>query len=844
MADNSDKIKKQVADLIKSNKLTKESADYYKKITASLDKSGASLADWQRTLRSINDSLDTTSDNLSYIATAFKESVQELQKGNVAINQQKSSLNKLSNIARDLRDIRQGEKEFTTDTLKKLQEKAKTEKSNLEIARNLLITQGKSTAAIDSQINDTNLLLKEYQKIEDVNNKINKQFGLSSGIVKGLGSALKKAGFGDFSQSINDASMETSMLGQKAAQLGKPFSANAQFAKSLGSNLSKSVTPLKLFEVTIGLIVKSFLSLDKMTGDLAKNLGISYNQSRALNKEFTSLASNSDNIFLTTKNLNESFGQLADRFSVTAGFSNETLKTQLELTKQAGYQSDSAAELAKLSLLTGESTDDILTSALGTAAAFNGQNKLALNEKKIVEEIAKSSASIQLSMGNSTTELVKAAISAKKFGMELSKVDAIAGSLLDFESSIESELQAELLLGKDINLEKARQAALNNDLATVAEEISKQAGSAAEFTAMNRIQQEALAKAVGLSRDDLAKSLQEREALAKLGTDATTSQEAYNKLVSQGLSQEAIAAKLGDDKLADQLAANSIQERFNQSLQKAQEIFVNIAAAISPFISGLAKGVEYLANMASTFAEILGAVGAIYAVQQLSNIAAGIGATIQAGKLVAKEYELGLGGSMLAMLGFENAAIAFKLAMQADGNILSAIGLALEETKVGAIIAQGIGMVKNLGKLLIENAARMVGMTTALATNSFATFGVGVAVALAAAAAGIMAIKSLTKADDLMSEGTGGSGYGNRVLLAGKDAFALNNSDNILASTGDVTGGGNQTQVVQNTSTPTSPPLPPQNNEQVDKTNSLLEELLNFQVKQPQLSAVGLYEVQ
>ena len=246
MADGLDKIKKQVAELLKSNKLTKESSDYYKQISASLDKSGATLGSWQRTLRSINDELDTTSDNLSYIATAFKESVQELQKGNVAINQQKSSLNKLSNIARDLRDIRQGEKEFTTDTLKKLQEKAKTEKSNLEIARNLLISQGKSTKAIESQINDANLLLEEYKNIEDVNNKINKEFGISSGLVKGLGAALKKAGFGDFSSSINEASMATSMMGQKAAQLGKPFNANSTFAKKLTSNLSKSITPLVL----------------------------------------------------------------------------------------------------------------------------------------------------------------------------------------------------------------------------------------------------------------------------------------------------------------------------------------------------------------------------------------------------------------------------------------------------------------------------------------------------------------------------------------------------------------------------------------------------------------------
>ena len=820
MADGLDKIKKQVAELLKSNKLTKESSDYYKQISASLDKSGATLGSWQRTLRSINDELDTTSDNLSYIATAFKESVQELQKGNVAINQQKSSLNKLSNIARDLRDIRQGEKEFTTDTLKKLQEKAKTEKSNLEIARNLLISQGKSTKAIESQINDANLLLEEYKNIEDVNNKINKEFGISSGLVKGLGAALKKAGFGDFSSSINEASMATSMMGQKAAQLGKPFNANSTFAKNLTSNLSKSITPLKIFEVTIGLIVKSFMSLDKMTGDLAKNLGISYNQSRNLNKEFSLISQNSDNIFVTTKNLNESYGQLADRFSVTAGFSNETLKTQLELTKQAGYQADSAAELAKLSLLTGESTDDILTNALGTAAAFNGQNKLALNEKKIVEDIAKSSSSIQLSMGNSTTELVKAAINAKKFGMELSQVDALASSLLDFESSITNELEAEVLLGKNINLEKARQAALNNDLATVAEEIAKQAGSAAEFTAMNRIQQEALAKAVGLSRDDLAKSLQEREALAKLGTDATTSQEAYNKLLSQGLSQEQIAAKLGDEKLADQLQANNIQERFNQSIQKAQEIFVNIASAISPFISGLAKGVEYIAIMVDKFSTILGIVGGIYSLNLLNNAANAISAGYQAKKLIAKEYELGLGGQILALMGLENAAIAYKVARMEGMNVLSAIGVALEQTKLGAIVAQGVGMVKNLGKILIENAARMVGMATALATNSFATFGVGVAVALAAAAAGIMAVKSLTKADDLMSEGTGGSGYGGRVLLAGKDAFALNNSDTVLAGT-NLGQGGEGTNM--------------------SETNKLLAQLVK---KTPEMAPLGLYEVQ
>ena len=38
---------------------------------------------------------------------------------------------------------------------------------------------------------------------------------------------------------------------------------------------------------------------------------------------------------------------------------------------------------------------------------------------------------------------------------------------------------------------------------SVAKEIAKEAGTAAEFGEMNRIQQEAIAKAVGMNRDEL-----------------------------------------------------------------------------------------------------------------------------------------------------------------------------------------------------------------------------------------------------------------------------------------------------------------------------------------------------
>jgi hypothetical protein len=181
--------------------------------------------------------------------------------------------------------------------------------------------------------------------------------------------------------------------------------------------------------------------------------------------------------------------------------------------------------------------------------------------------------------------LTKAVAQAKALGSSLEKVERISQSLLNFESSISSELEAELLTGKDMNLERARMYALNNDIEGVAREIAGQIGSASDFTKMNVIQQEALAKAVGMTREDLASSLIERQALAAIGEGDKTAVEAYNRLKKEGLTDDQIAAKLGDKKLADQLKSQSVQLRFNASIEKLKETFISIAGPVLQIVS-------------------------------------------------------------------------------------------------------------------------------------------------------------------------------------------------------------------------------------------------------------------
>ena len=120
-----------------------------------------------------------------------------------------------------------------------------------------------------------------------------------------------------------------------------------------------SFSPLKILEVVSSLILSTFFDLDKSTGKLAKNLGMSYDEAKAIKKEFTGISEDADNIFITTKSLTATFENLSTRFGVTAGFSEELLKSQTELVKQAGYSEESAAEIAKFSLLTDKTSSFI-----------------------------------------------------------------------------------------------------------------------------------------------------------------------------------------------------------------------------------------------------------------------------------------------------------------------------------------------------------------------------------------------------------------------------------------------------------------------------------------------------
>ena len=356
----------------------------------------------------------------------------------------------------------------------------------------------------------------------------------------------------------------------------------------MGANLMKNLKdPLSIGLMIVGHLVDALGKVDKLTGETAKNLGMSYDQANAMVSDMTTIANLSGDTFVNTENLVKSQLELSKALGTNSQISGEILVDFTKLTEQAGFSSEAMTNLTKISQGTGKSLEENTAELLGQAKAFNINNGLALNEKELVEEIANTSSATVLTLGKSSKALVANVAAAKQFGINMQQAEGIASSLLNFQSSIESEMEAELLTGKQLNLEQARMLALKGETGKAAAEVLKQVGSSAEFGEMNVMAQESLAKAMGMTRDELAKSLVEREALAKIGMEDLSAQDAYNKLKKQGLSDDEIAVKLGNEQLANQLKSESVQERFASATAKLQEVFISIAEPILAIVSPL-----------------------------------------------------------------------------------------------------------------------------------------------------------------------------------------------------------------------------------------------------------------
>lgn len=329
-----------------------------------------------------------------------------------------------------------------------------------------------------------------------------------------------------------------------------------------------------------------FVKLDKAAEKFREETGFSNTQMTALrrnaeviNREFQYMGVSIEGVYKSAKALTDVFGR-------ATLLTKETLTNVSLLAANLGVaEKDSAEVLANFQGL-GGATEKAAMNVIKVGAGIS--ESAGVPFKLVMNDIANASADTLNLVGATPSKLMKAAIAARALGTDINKIAATQQKLLNYSSSITSELEASALLGKSISFQKARQLAYDGDAVGAAKATLDTIKKAGDFNKMTVYQKKALAEASGMELKDITKMLaveKQRDAILLNGTD-----EQKKKLLAQEAELENLKkmADLESEDLVKQNEKAIMQQKMQglvtQMTNLLQSVALELGSALEPII--------------------------------------------------------------------------------------------------------------------------------------------------------------------------------------------------------------------------------------------------------------------
>ena len=654
------------------------------------------------TVKALRQELREASSDLDFISKSFRDSVNELSRQNTYLTTARKSISGIADISRQVVDYRRGEKDLSEKQLKNLQNQARIKFEELKLSVKSGQLRDKDLIEAQAALDEKEAFNKSLDRTIELQAQVNKEVGLLGEGLEGAGKFLEKMGFAGIAKPISDAIQKTKearlqiklnqdeiarlreeydktnkhdlegkkKLRDQLASLksqNKELETQANKYKNIVSSIKEQFTLTNMTDAILGKMVKSFFDLDEAQ---TKFKNLTGGQIPIMDQFNTRLITSVDYI-KTASSLTEQLG-----VNAAAVFSSDTLASASEMVKAMGMTQEQANRAAIMSQVTGVSIDDMNKSLKEGNKQYNKQNKSALAQGAIMREVYSTSTAIAASMGNNVNRIGDAVRRAKDLGLSLQEVEGIANSLLDIESSIAAEFEYEVISGKQLNLEAARYYALTNQHEKLTKEIADNQAIIQSFASGNRIEQEAAAKAMGVSRDQLSEMY-------------------MASLRKKGLDDEAIAKAMAMDEM--DVKRLTTQESINTSIAKMTELLAGPLQAFTSLIDNawVLKGIMVAIGGVIMTQMVLGVIemgkGLILAIPKLATIL-GLESGIAAAKISgAMAATVGLGA--IAILGGIAAGIGALISATSQAKS-SSMKDGIIDPKKGPIVSGEFGTVQ------------------------------------------------------------------------------------------------------------------------------------------------------
>lgn len=342
--------------------------------------------------------------------------------------------------------------------------------------------------------------------------------------------------------------------------------------------------PMELFKRVLIETIDRFIALDTAAEKFRIETGLLISQTKeidanvkTLSRDFQVYGVGIEEATDAAKSLTETFG---DKFIAS---NVENVKLIGLMKTNLGVSANESSKVLEIFMGLGNVSQEVSRNLMAQAPALTKAAGVPLN--KVMQDMSKVTGQTLVHLRGNPVELVKAATEARRLGVELEKVGASAKKLLDFETSVGDELEASVLFGKNINVQRLRELAYQGRLDELVKEQSSMLQKMGDLRKMDVFQQEALAKAMGMTTDEMFQMVAKNEQLNELRQKNPDLFAQYEK-EKNALSEQ---RQNVEDIYKNEVLQMQIQGAQTKLANQFKQIMVSIADILVPIVSLMFK---------------------------------------------------------------------------------------------------------------------------------------------------------------------------------------------------------------------------------------------------------------
>lgn len=377
--------------------------------------------------------------------------------------------------------------------------------------------------------------------------------------------------------------------------------------KSIKEMLKISPMTVILAGVTTAFIglLGAATRLNSKIKEISAELGTSNMQSYEFFKNAMNAQTQYDNMYASLRDVRDVQKGILGDSGILLQVNDKALSSIADNAKNIGVSTEAAGAFTE-ALRTKGATDVEAANLMAASLELADKSKFIMPQSVMddiaqnVEFSSKYFSNINKDSKSAQKHLVDTNLQVKALGLNFQKAAKMTQHLLSFEQSIVGEVEASVALGRHVNIGKARELLLQDDIGGAMQQMMDTMGGYEAFQDMDFAKRQLMANAVGLEVSELEKSLYLRD---KIGI---TNEEALNAAMKNSDYLDKVAGK--DVELYKVEAKKVLAaEQFNTAVEKVSVAF---KSSLLPILEAIVPIVEHVAWVINGIASLVkGIVG-------------------------------------------------------------------------------------------------------------------------------------------------------------------------------------------------------------------------------------------